>query len=123
MERMIATFANKPMIVAYAFVPTGESESWIESETTDKLRAFGNVSILADHDAKACQQFDVATSGHLLVYNDAKLIFSGGITPSRGHEGGCDSGLAFLHSVNGLSTRRIEWPVFGCAIVERSEGG
>ncbi|WP_236618163.1 RedB [Rhodopirellula europaea] len=119
---MIASFAKEPTIVAYAFVPTGKTEGWIESETTDKLRAFGNVSIVADHDAKACQQFDVATSGHLLVYNDAKLSFSGGITPSRGHEGNCDSGLAFLRSVNGVSTRRIEWPVFGCAIVERSEG-
>ncbi|CAD73292.1 MAG TPA: RedB [Rhodopirellula baltica] len=122
MERMIASFTSQPTIIAYAFVPSGETDHWIESETTDKLRSFGNVSIVADHNAKACRQFDVATSGHVLVYNDSKLSFSGGITPSRGHEGNCDSGVAFLHSVNGESEDRREWPVFGCAIVVPSEG-
>ncbi|WP_286766000.1 MULTISPECIES: RedB [Rhodopirellula] len=122
MERMIASFASQPNIVAYAFIPSGEVDSWIESETTDKLRSFGNVSIVADHDAKASRQFDVATSGHVLVYNDARLSFSGGITPSRGHEGSCDSGAAFLNSINGESNQRVKWPVFGCAIVSPSEG-
>lgn len=124
LERLAASFASQPRIIAYAYVPSKEAESWVESATTGKLRTLGNVTVIADRDAEVCRRFDVSTSGHVLVYNkNGELKFSGGITPSRGHEGDCASGTAFLATVNGNSDAKESCPVYGCAIVQSNEAG
>lgn len=44
--------------------------------------------VILAHDGQEAKRFTVEASGHVLVYDtDHGLLFSGGITPSREHEG------------------------------------
>jgi hypothetical protein len=72
-----------------------------------------------DHDGVEARRFGAATSGQVILY-DARgtLLFSGGITPARGHSGdstGRDAILALL--IDG-SSEASETPVFGCSLFD-----
>lgn len=59
------------------------------------------------------KQYGISTSGHLLVWNGQKLVFSGGVTDARGEEvaaGAFDELTAVLGSTKAAG----ETPVFGC---------
>jgi len=66
-------------------------------------------------------RFGVLTSGHALVFAaDGRLLFSGGITSSRGHEGD-NVGLERIAAIlSGGTPDRRDSPVFGCALTERT---
>jgi hypothetical protein len=76
-----------------------------------------NTRVLWDNDGEEAKRFGAATSGYMLLY-DARgtLLFRGGVTVSRGHEGdneGFDNLVVALRS-----GRRARTPsrVFGCGI-------
>jgi hypothetical protein len=79
-----------------------------------------NVEILRDDDAVEARRFGVFTSGQSLLYApDGALLFSGGITASRGHAGD-NAGIAAIAALaRGRGAATTETPVFGCAL--RSE--
>ena len=111
---------KKPFrLVAFAYCPTKEADSWIESEITDSLRQIPNIVIRIDRGGSSAQSFEIVTSGHCLVYNETgHLIFSGGLTPLRGHQGQSRSGEYFVESVNSrVEKTNLNWPVFGCKIL------
>jgi len=123
LERYLVSFRSNPRIVAYAFRPLSASDSWVDSETTDKLRSLKSVEVVVDEDARTCRRYDIATSGHVLVYSgDGSLVFSGGITASRGHEGECVAADAMKNAVNGIPNSEPSWPVFGCAFFSAGDG-
>lgn len=71
------------------------------------------------------RRFGVATSGHVLAYVDGALVFSGGVTPARGHEGsgsGCGDLVAALE---GRVATPVQRPVYGCGLIDPApaEGG
>ena len=56
------------------------------------------------------------TSGHALLFDrDGHLLFSGGITPARGHEGDNFGASAIAARLAGRPAP-AETPVFGCPI-------
>ena len=58
----------------------------------------------------------MATSGHALLFDrDGRLLFRGGITPARGHEGDNFGASAIAARLAGRPAR-AEAPVFGCPI-------
>lgn len=62
------------------------------------------------------RRFGVATSGQALLYDGhGNLVFSGGITSARGHEGPNAGSDAVVALVNG-SRERFHNPVFGCSL-------
>lgn len=118
LQRLSVKFSADVQIVAFAYRPAQESDSWIESRTTRLLKSIAGTQVLVDPDGKTTKDFGVVTSGHFLIYGaDRNLVFSGGITPSRGHEGDSRASSQFIHSVNRYSREFTSWPVFGCSIV------
>ncbi len=71
----------------------------------------------ADRDGELSRRFRVHTSGETLLYDaDGELLFDGGITGARGHEGdnlGADSVIA---CAAGREPRARQTPVFGCSL-------
>jgi hypothetical protein len=62
-------------------------------------------------------RFGVATSGHVLLFDTSgRLLFSGGITHARGHEGDSLGSAAILARIAGTDRTRYDTPVFGCPI-------
>ncbi len=104
-------------LLALAYRPKDSNETWIETEITKQLRELG-FEIATDTDGTFCRQFDVYTSGHILVYeSNERLVFNGGITTSRGHEGSNYALADFLKSIDGSRDANSVWPVFGCPII------
>jgi hypothetical protein len=83
--------------------------------------AIPDVTVSADLMGREAKRFGAATSGHVLLYDrDGRLLFSGGITPARGHAGanlGVDRLGALLQ---GAQTAPATLPVFGCPLESRS---
>ncbi len=80
------------------------------------------VRILRDEDGFEARRFGARTSGQTLLYSaGGRLVFSGGITPARGHAGdsaGRDALLAY--ALRGEVTVRTS-DVFGCALFASTE--
>lgn len=91
-------------------------------EDTSKVRqalAIPHVHITNDADGQIAQRFGALTSGHSLLYSsDGRRIFSGGITPARGHEGenlGRNSIVQFVLDGEIICDKTN---VFGCPILD-----
>ena len=78
--------------------------------------------VLCDEGGREAVKFAAAASGHALLYDAAgKLLFSGGITFSRGHQGDNAGRDAIERLARGERPGYCESPVFGCAIVSDAE--
>ena len=72
-----------------------------------------------DDNGKLAQRFGVLTSGHVLLYEPGgRLVYSGGITPLRGHRGENPGRSAVLEALGGGREHRATGPVFGCPLFD-----
>lgn len=120
LDRLLARLKDRPITVhALFFRPHEAAPAWYETALWRHAAAIPGVDVTVDDDGVEAARFGAATSGQVLLYDAAgTLVFSGGITPSRGHEGDSDGRQAI---VDVLSAGRrgpvlIETPVFGCAL-------
>lgn len=100
--------------------PAGAAPGWAGDELRLRSESIPGVTVLDDVDGVEARRFNIATSGHTLLYDAAgSLRFSGGITPSRGHQGDNAGSLSIVSFVNDATTARLATPVFGCPVEER----
>lgn len=102
--------------------PISCSDEWIETDTWTKAQRIPNVSVMTDNMAAEAKCFGAMTSGHTMLYDpEGKLLFSGGITISRGHVGsnpGRNSILAFTSKdIRDDGYKLKSTPVFGCSLI------
>lgn len=92
-----------------------------ETEDTDLWRQAARIrSVVAirDDEAVEARRFNVFTSGQTMLYGtDGRLLFSGGITPSRGHPGDNMGVSTIVALVSGQGVASGGTPVFGCSLV------
>ena len=77
------------------------------------------IDIRRDQGGELSRRFGVLTSGHVLLYGpEGGLIFSGGITPARGHSGDSLGRRSLLEAIMGRQCDRGSTPlfVFGCPL-------
>jgi hypothetical protein len=97
--------------------PKGASTDWDDTELRRSAAAIPGVTVLTDADGSEARRFGAETSGHTLLFDrTGALLFSGGITASRGHAGRNDGESAIIAAVNGKQTLRARTPVFGCSL-------
>lgn len=97
--------------------PEGAAQSWTaDSALYRKAKAIPGSQVLIDRDGKEAKLFGVETSGHLCLFDAQNhLVFNGGVTARRGHEGdnaGLDSVVRLVH---GHQSELKKTNVFGCA--------
>jgi len=97
--------------------PAGFSRGWEKTDLWDSASGIPGVTVLCDEGGVEAKRFGAAVSGQALLYHPAgALLFSGGITGSRGHCGDNPGRSAVVSLiVSGASDRR-ETPVFGCSL-------
>ncbi|MBI5764811.1 MAG: hypothetical protein HZA51_14945 [Planctomycetes bacterium] len=101
------------------FEPTGLGDQWTKTGLVDLAGALPGAQMLMDRDGAEARRFGVCTSGHVLVFDKkGRRAFSGGVTPSRGHEGPCDGFEAVSQLVRGLLPEIAQAPTYGCAIFD-----
>ncbi len=95
--------------------PQGSPESWEHTALWRSAAAIPGVTVQADQGQVEAALFGTSASGHALLYDPpGGLLFSGGITPARGHAGENAGRRAILALLGGGGSVRSQTPVFGC---------
>jgi hypothetical protein len=99
------------------YKPADAPTSWERTDLWRLAAAIPDVHPIQDTDGVEAARFGALASGHVIVYDaDGALLFSGGITGSRGHAGDNAGRTAITALVQGHTSARSRTPVFGCAL-------
>jgi len=99
--------------------PAGFSEEWEKSDLWRSAASIPGVTAVIDDEGAEAARFHAATSGQTLLYDGGgHLLFSGGITGSRGHSGDNAGHTAIVSFVNSGAAEQTESFVFGCPLFD-----
>lgn len=109
--------------VRFAFYKPGdEPDSWTQGANWSAAASIRGAILAIDPDGEMARVFGATTSGCVMFYDTrGELQFSGGITPSRGHEGwnpGRSALEALLSGRGGGVESTGSAPVFGCPLFD-----
>jgi hypothetical protein len=130
LERII-TRCRGSVTAHVLFLRPGQApEDWEKTDLWRTAAAIPDVRVLADEEGVEAVRFGINTSGHTLLYDAAgRLLFSGGITGSRGHQGDNPGSNSVISLLTGGRADRARTAVFGCPLFdprprcdERDEG-
>jgi len=97
--------------------PVGFDPDWERTDIWRSATAIPGVTAISDPDGKEASMFGAATSGQMYIYDKAgRLVFDGGITESRGHEGENANLDAALSAVHGQDSLLSTTAVYGCPL-------
>jgi len=99
------------------FKPSNPTAGWEGRQVSEAAKQIPSASVETDVDGVEAERFGARTSGQTLLYgSDGRLLFNGGITPSRG-AGGPNPALAALQArIDGETQEPVTTPVFGCSL-------
>lgn len=121
LERFLTRHRNQVATLLLFVQPEGEDATFIEGALWDRAEKWPGVKRTIDVDGAESKRLGATTSGTSLLYAaDGKLMFRGGLTIARGHEGdspGAERMTALLAGQPALPTA----PVFGCGL--ENKGG
>jgi hypothetical protein len=102
--------------------PPNLSQDWEETDLWDSAAAIPGVNVMRDDEGIEARRFHSATSGQTMLYDkEGNLLFSGGITGGRGHEGDNPGRSAIVSLLNTSEGDQAETPVFGCPLFAEGE--
>ncbi|MDH5676437.1 MAG: RedB protein [Myxococcales bacterium] len=100
--------------------PQNFTKGWSRTDLWDQAASIAGVEVIDDQGGAEARRFGVHTSGATLLYSaHGSLLFQGGITPSRGHEGDSFGKTRIVEMLEQGRTLRSLGDVFGCALDER----
>lgn len=103
--------------------PDGFPDGWEMTDLWDSAARIPGVTVLRDDAGKEAAIFHAGTSGQTMLYSaDGHLLFSGGITGSRGHLGDNDGYYAILSLIGQGETEKTKTKVFGCPLHDSRAG-
>jgi thiol-disulfide isomerase/thioredoxin len=118
LDRILAETDNKISTTVVFTVAKGEPAGWDQADLWKSATAMPGVVVVRDEGGGEAHDFGVTGSGHALLYSPSgHLLFSGGITGSRGHEGDNAGQAAIVSLVLHGSSPITHAPVFGCSLL------
>jgi hypothetical protein len=119
LARIMARCQGKLDASVVFYLPQNSGPAWEQTELRREAAAIPGVHVLDDKEGREAHRFGAETSGQTMLY-DARghLLFSGGITPSRGHSGDNAGSSAIVSLVNSGRTDRNSTSTFGCSLLD-----
>jgi hypothetical protein len=99
--------------------PAGAGAEFTRTDLWSSAERIAGVHVLRDEGGAEAARFGISTSGTVALYRAGKLLFHGGITPARGHEGNSFGRERIVSLLTTGKADRAEAPVFGCALSEQ----
>jgi hypothetical protein len=97
--------------------PAGSSDDWERTDLWQSAASIPGVSVVVDDGGAEARRFHAVTSGQTALYDvEGHLMFSGGITASRGHSGDNAGRSAIVSLLYAGGVERTETSVFGCPL-------
>ena len=104
-----------PVITVLFFRP--RTSGWAPNSLWKQAQSLEGAQVVWDDDGLEARRFGARTSGYALLYSAAgNLLFRGGVTGSRGHQGDNDGLDELAASLNTQFPARVPSRVFGCAL-------
>lgn len=99
--------------------PAGFADDWEKTDLWRSAAGIPGVTAVIDDQGAEANRFHAATSGQTLLYDaEGRLLFSGGITGSRGHAGDNAGESAVVSLANSGTAALTETSVFGCPLFD-----
>ena len=119
---VLATHCSGRMKSIVVFLnPVGFPHDWEKTDLWETAASIPGTTCVSDTGGRETARFQARVSGETLVYDaSGELLFHGGITISRGHEGD-NVGRSAIESI--LAGDRVacrQTQVFGCSLRERN---
>ena len=116
LARLMAQAQGRVTAYALFVKPAGSSDDWENTDLWRNAAGIPGVNVVVDDGVEA-QRFHAVTSGQTVLYDaEGHLLFSGGITGSRGHSGDNEGRSAIVSLLNTGEAGRAETSVFGCPL-------
>ncbi len=119
LAELLVSLSHRTAVTIVFTLPKGVAPRWEQGELWQEATALPGVRVVTDRDGQEAGRFGVQGSGHVLLYQPSgQLVFSGGITPSRGHEGDNLGRSAIVSLVLQGYSPVNHTPVYGCPLLE-----
>ena len=103
--------------------PGDVTEGWERTDLWRTVSGIPDAVALRDDDGVEAARFGAATSGFTVLYApDGRLLFKGGLTASRGHEGDSFGQRRIVSLLTTGTADRSDSPVFGCTLGSHADG-
>lgn len=97
--------------------PEGFEEGWEKTDLWTTVAGIPGAVPIADDSGAISVRFGALTSGQVMLFDsNGRLLFSGGLTSSRGHEGESVGQRRIHELLTTGTTDRPDSPVYGCAL-------
>jgi hypothetical protein len=117
LERILAGAPEDLRVHVLAYQPPAPvgDEDWSDSDLLRRVKRIPGISLYPDKDAEEAERFGARTSGQVALYGpDGALLFHGGVTAARGHEGEAAAHQILGRLLRGERSQASVAPVFGC---------
>jgi hypothetical protein len=143
LAEILARARTRPRTYVLFLKPRGFADGWEKTDTWRAAAALPDVTVVRDDEGATAERFGAVTSGQTFVYDaHGGLVFSGGITGSRGHTGDNAGRAAVVALLNregptyvaqgfspaeagrpkGLRYEQLTTSVFGCSLFDAATG-
>jgi len=117
LARLMARFHDRVDARVLFWTPAGTPRDWNATDLWTSAGRIPGVTVLRDEAGREASRFAVATSGGVVLYDArGRLLFRGGITAARGHEGDSFGQERIASLLTTGAADRADAPVFGCAL-------
>lgn len=97
--------------------PDGLNEEWAKTDLWRSAAEIPGVEVSLDASGREAELFNARTSGQAVLYGDGgRMLFSGGITGSRGHSGDNAGRSAVVSMLLHGRAKTTSTFVFGCSL-------
>jgi hypothetical protein len=122
LERIVAHCTGAVTSWVVFLKPAGADSDWDQTDLIETAAAIPGAHVLQDVDGVEARRFHASTSGQTMLYSKhGELLFSGGITMARGHQGDNAGRSAIEACLTGDAPECRETPVYGCPIEVSAE--
>lgn len=121
-NELLSTSRKNVKAVIVFYRPDGSSESWAHTNLWETAKENKLINVIEDEGGRMAYKFGALTSGQTYLYDfSGKLVFSGGITETRGHIGNNEGRRSIAAILDKTQTLGNRSKVFGCAILSSNE--
>jgi hypothetical protein len=123
LARLLAQCPRDVKTIILVWRPKSAAANWDETDIVAEAKRLPRCVITPDEEGREAERFGAQTSGQTLLWSGSgKLLFQGGVTASRGHEGDSPGLCALRALIWGESTEYCSTPVFGCSLKTPASG-
>ena len=122
LDRLMAEVGDRATAYVLFVRPPGVAAAWEQTDTWTRAHRIPHTQVRVDEGGAESARLGALTSGQVVAFDSqGQLVFSGGITAGRGHEGDNAGHARLREIILGGQAATAPGPVFGCPLSELSQ--